>query len=314
VSAGCDSASPVGSLAACEEAFFEICGVEPTHHELLWHVPFQRVFEGLQSVDGLAKLAGVSRKTIYRRKLQPGGKMALGWLIERRRGTPRPLVTHKDRAHPLNMGNRLLVKGVARFPRTVLDVVDFCRNYFENGIQPVGSLLMRPVEPGKPSNPLHQKLIFGTKRLSDVKAVALAEGLSEPEAGARVASLQKWNGKRKRKIPYDANPRYLNDAKLLELAKKRRLEQTSLYEPSGRVTAKIICNRFSIPRWRFYYWKAGLLQVERKMLDAAMSGKLASMQISAGEDSLARVREGTVPFDDGEVDIDERLGWKEPNV
>jgi hypothetical protein len=243
--------------------------------------------ERIQTVGGIAEIAKCSRKTIYRRKIRVGGFEALKFLIEKWRGTARPLVRHKDPMHPLNFGRRL--KDPYWFPCTVLDVAAACQSYFENGVRTVKTLHM------KPGTPLHEK------------ANAMSQQKRLP-----------GHWKRKHKISPPVDPEYISDDNLSDLLNRKRLGQIPFYRPKGRVTVKMICSKFSVPRREFYRWKAGLLVSERKLLESAMAGKLSKQHApSDGPAKYEFIQPGKYDephydFDSAE-EIDKRLGWKEPN-
>ena len=118
------------------------------------------------------------------------------------------------------------------------------------------------------------------------------------------------NWKRKSKISADENPVLMTELDAMENQRLERLGQTFLYRPEGRVTVKRLCAYFDIPRREFYRWKDGLLVAERKLLGAAMVGRLSAGPSAAGDDSWLRNEAADSASDQ---EIDERLGWKEPD-
>ena len=262
-------------------------GIAPSSRLLKWHVPFHEIVEGIQSVEGIAKLAGanvsgITRKTVYRRKIPLGGYQAFDFVLYSRSGTTRPLVTHSDPLHRLNLGHRLKTNR-SWLPRGVLDVVDACQLYFTKRCVS-GTVMMQPPVPGEPKDPVMEKEIAANKR-------------------------KRENWKRKQKISIGLNPIWMSGDYLKEMQRKRRLGQTYLYEPPGRVTVKMLCSFFNVPRREFYRWKDGLLVSERKLLDAAMAGKLLIKLDEAGDDFW--LLNQTVEFA-SDKELDESLGWKEP--
>jgi len=95
-------------------------GTLPADAALEWRVPFVEVVQGIQTIGGIAKLAGVARETVYRRKVVAGSFDALMFVINRWRGTGRPLVKHADPLHGLNLDNWLP------------NVVNFCEQIAEH--------------------------------------------------------------------------------------------------------------------------------------------------------------------------------------
>ena len=83
--------------------------LSPDSPSLKWRIPFREVVAGMQSIVGIAELARVDRKTVYRRKLKPGSLDAFLFILGQWQGTTRPLVKHKSPRHRMNL-NGLLVK------------------------------------------------------------------------------------------------------------------------------------------------------------------------------------------------------------
>lgn len=96
-------------VAEFGEIFQWFYKLPPDDPRLAWRIPFAKVVRGLQSIGGIAELARVNRKTVYRRKLKPGSLEAFVFVLDRWQGTPRPLVRHKSTEHALNL-NPTLVK------------------------------------------------------------------------------------------------------------------------------------------------------------------------------------------------------------
>src|SRR5665647_133296 len=96
-----------GAVKFYSETFLSYYGVKPTSSRLNWRLPYQMILDGIQTVGGIAKLAGVNRKTIYRRKIIPGGSNALLFVIGKWQADGRPIVRHKKTEHPLNLNPRL---------------------------------------------------------------------------------------------------------------------------------------------------------------------------------------------------------------
>ncbi len=256
---------PIGANAqeCCAKDFKSLFGVDPADSDLVWRLPFRKIVEGIQTVGGIAELARVDRKTVYRRKIFLGGLMALHFIIDRWRGTARPLVNHIDPMHPLNFGRRL--QDHYWTSCTVLDVVAACQSYFQKGVRTVKTSLM------KPGNPVHEKEAAISKRRRD-------------------------NWKRKHKISPDVNPEFISDHELRDFQNRKRLGQTYFYHPPGRVTVKMICSKFNVPRREFYRWKAGLLVAERKLLESSMTREIVK-QRAAGQ-----YEEPHYDFDYDEID------------
>jgi hypothetical protein len=60
---------------------------------LVWHVPRVDILEAVKTVQGIARLALVSRKTVYRLGVAPGSLRALEFVRDRRIKIGRPLVS-----------------------------------------------------------------------------------------------------------------------------------------------------------------------------------------------------------------------------
>jgi hypothetical protein len=244
--AGADSLSNCAFLFAAQE------GIEPTSPLLTWRVPFQEIVEKIQTVDGIAKLAGVTRKTVYRRKIEVGGWAACVFVFDRRRGRPSSFVTHSDPLHPLNFGLRLNSPR-SWLNRGVMDVVVLCQNYFHHGRKTVQTTFLRRPTEENPATPLEQ------------------------EFHAKYA-IRNANWKRQLKFHPSVNPGETDDAKLKELKEQIRLGKATLYHPPGRVTAKMICGHFDISRCQFYRWKDSLLKDELALLKDAMRPQRKKIQ------------------------------------
>jgi len=233
------------TAGGCAWSFWLNEGIESSHPSLVWRVPFQEIVEKIQTVDGIAKLAGVTRKTVYRRKIQVGGWAAFSFVLDRLRGRPSALVTHTDPNHRVNAGLRLKTPR-SWLNRGVLDVVAACDNYFKNGTRTSGTLLMPPVTEGEPVSKIQKEL------------------------NTRFA-IKRANWKRRLKHHPDVNPNYATNAELEELKKAMRLGKTRLYKPLGKVTAKMLCGFFDISRSEFYRWRDSLSPHELSLLKAAMN-------------------------------------------
>jgi hypothetical protein len=82
--------------------------INPTSSDLVWRIPLNEIVAGIQTINGIARLAAVSRKTVYRKKIMPGGSHALNYIVSVWKDTARPLVRHKDAAHEFNLGEKLV--------------------------------------------------------------------------------------------------------------------------------------------------------------------------------------------------------------
>ena len=267
---------------SCAEYFKNVFGLDKDSAELSWRVPFQEIIEGIQTVGGIARLSSIDRKTVYRKKIPVGNISAFAFVIDTWRGTARPLVRHSNPMHPLNLGQRL--KNPDGFSHGVLDVVGACQVWFEKGGRVVKTTLMRPPTDTEPASPLIAKMDAESQK-------------------------RRRNWKRKSKISAAENPSWLSEDEARENQRLARLGQTYFYRPKDRVTVKMICSRFRIPRREFYRWKLGLLSWERGLLNAALSGKLFKEQVPTGDGDW--LHSESVDFtSDGE--LDESLGWKEP--
>jgi hypothetical protein len=291
--AGSEWPADVNPIECAAKDFIRLFDVSPASKDLVWRVPFLKIVEEIQTVGGIAKLAGVTRKTVYRKKILLGGMMALDIVINTWRGTGRPMVTHTDPMHPLNFGQRLKTPA-SWFPRSVLDVVSQCKGYLENGSRVVKTTLMKPPTDTEPASPLIAKM--------DAKSQG-----------------RRRNWKRKSKISVSENPSWMTEDEAKENQRLERLGQTYFYRPKDRVTVKMICSRFSIPRREFYRWKAGLMVAERRLLNSAMTDKLHKHGFSGDTSAFDKytLRGGyNEPHYEAARDeeIDKSLGWKEPKV
>jgi hypothetical protein len=184
--------------------------------------------------------------------------------------------------HPLNFGKRL--KSHFVFPMGVPEVIGVCRDRFENGSRTSTTTLMKPPTDTEPASPL----------------IAMMDAKSQ---------RRRRNWKRKLKISESPNPEWMTEDYAKDLQRKERLGQTYFYRPKHRVTAKMLCSKFGVPRREFYRWKDGLMPTERALLNAAMSGKLFKIQDATGDDSW--LHNDTVNFL-SDKELDDSLGWKEP--
>jgi len=90
----------------------------------------------------------------------------------------------------------------------------------------------------------------------------------------------------------------LTDTEAAEFAEEMRRGQTYLYRP-GRVTVKMLCAHFRIPRRKFYRWLDNLDREEFKLLQAAMSGR--SFKIKKGavaRDYFPKTTPAGEPYED----------------
>lgn len=110
---GCFSQVPdyrnnrAGAVKFYSSIFLDHCGLKTTSSRLMWRVPYQTILDGIQTVGGIAKLAGVTRKTIYRRKIISGSTGALLFVIGKWQADGRAIVKHKTTDHPINLNPQL---------------------------------------------------------------------------------------------------------------------------------------------------------------------------------------------------------------
>lgn len=208
--------------------------LRPDSRKLSWRIPFRKVVKGLQSIGGIAELARVDRKTVYRRKLKPGSPEALVFVIGAwQRGAARPLVTHVEAHNPFN------------FTPYLREVLDFARNNREHDGEVRTTWLDRADS------------LPALRRASGIRAVSWKDG------------PRKWH--RKHRMGVWENPQHLTDEKRAEFAARKKAGTMFVYEPEGRVTVAMVCTALKWHRRKFYRWRKSLTVFERKLLDTALN-------------------------------------------
>ena len=280
----------------CSEAFFDLYGVEPTSHDLTWRKSFRTIVTGIQSIGGIAKLAEVSRKTVNRRKIALGGMMAVEFVIGKWRGSTRPLVTHADPIHSLNFGQRL--ENSTGFPWTVLNVVALCQSYYERSSMAKKGIQLQPGQ-SLSHKKLGGKIII--RRSTRIESESY-EKLSEKE---KLWRLEKRNRNKTNTLCATIEP--ATNETINEFQKLERIGHAGIYKKrNGSVPVNKLCANLGVERQKFYQWRRALPDKEKKLLKAAMDGKLQN------QSSAYDVPEASYEFTSAE-DMDKRFGWKEPN-
>jgi hypothetical protein len=264
-------------LGYCSTTFQAIYGLAVDDRALSWSVPFTRVVSGVQTVGGIAKLAGVSRETVRRGCVPVGGIAAIGFAISARSAAGRPLVVHREPWHRLNLRTGLKSRGVAGV--SVAEVVEACRQWFA-GQETCKTWQVPSEKTGQAPTPVQTR----------------------------------WN--KRERLKQESRPRKLkvslgvNHERATDDVLNGHAQFGYRYRPKSRVTVAVLCSRFSILRRQFYRWKDTLARAERAWLDAAMSGELFPKTGQATDWTPPTADTATDP---GLDDVDARLGWNEPS-
>jgi hypothetical protein len=206
----------------------------PDAPDLSWEIPFPEVVRAIQTIGGIATLAKLDRKTVYRRKIQPGSGPALLFVLGQRRGMGRPLVRHKDDRHQFNLNGMLLRMLDFIEDRKAGNDGEVARTWFDGGN----------------SMPAFRR----------VKEVGRGRWNDGP---------RKWH--RKHRAHADENLHHLTGDKLAEFAERKKLGTVYVYAPEGRCTVAMLCTALKWHRRKFYRWKKTLTCFERHLLDAALN-------------------------------------------
>ena len=213
---------------------------------LTWRVPFNRIVEAVQTVGGIAKLAGVSRETVRRKKIPVGGLAAISFAINATLEKGKPLVTHRDPRHELNLKRGLMSGNGGTLgspaPVSVAEVVAACHLWFG-------------------PHTTHQTYQIPSEKLGQAETPLQAEWNKRQR-------VKQASRPRKLKVSPGVNVKWGTDEVL-----KGHDAFGYRYKPKTRVTVAVLCSRFQIQRRQFYRWKETLTDAERQWLADAMSGK-----------------------------------------